>query len=65
MDAIILVDRKSQKGILLGKKGSMIREIKQKSIRRIKRTGFGGAGSAGGYSCTDAEFAAQKTKILG
>lgn len=29
-----------------------------KRIRRIKRTGFGGAGSAGGYSCTDAEFVA-------
>lgn len=35
--AVVYVDRKSQKGILLGKKGSMIREIKRRSIIRIKK----------------------------
>jgi GTP-binding protein Era len=35
--AVIYVDRKSQKGILLGKQGCMIREIKRRSIIRLKK----------------------------
>lgn len=37
INALIMVDRKSQKGILLGKKGSMIRTLKNRSIQRIRK----------------------------
>ena len=35
--ATIVVDRKSQKGILIGKQGSMIKKIRQNAQREIKR----------------------------
>ncbi len=35
--AILYTDRKSQKAILLGKQGAMIREIKRRSIIRLKK----------------------------
>lgn len=35
--ATIVVDRKSQKGILIGKQGSMIKKIRQNAQREMKR----------------------------
>ena len=36
IEAVVLVDRKSQKGILLGKQGRMIHEIQRRAVRRLK-----------------------------